>query len=259
MEFRGSNRTQAWTKYAFVILLITLATACVSQAQDITGDWQGTLTNDMGELRLIVHVTKTADGTLKATMDSPDQAMAGAPLDTFTFEGGKVHFTLNVAKGIFDGSLKGSSTISGNWTQGPSPKMPLVLTKTATPLKLQHDPAPPSDIDGKWDGIYETPAGESGRIGKNHVTFHIKNTADGLTATVDLADMNIQGWPATAVTRKGSSIKIIMKSTNSVFSGKANKSLDSISGDWTQGDGPSRSLVLKHSKEDSPDASKPTP
>jgi hypothetical protein len=258
MTFVGSNRYQAGTRYAFAILAMALATVCVGQAQDIIGDWQGTLTNDMGELRLVVHVTKAADGTLKATMDSPDQAMAGAPLDTFTFEGAKVRFTLNVAKGIFDGTLKGNSTISGNWTQGPSPKMPLTLTKTTTPLKLQHDPAPPSDIDGKWEGIYETPAGESGRVGKNHVTFHIKNTADGLTSTVDLADMNIKGWPATAVIRKGSSIKIIMKSISTVFSGKANKSLDSISGDWTQGDGPSRSLVLKHSKEDSPDASKPT-
>jgi hypothetical protein len=49
-----------------------------------------------------------------------------------------------------------------------------------------------------------------------------------------------------------------MKSVSSVFSGKANKSLDSISGDWTDGDGHSRALILKHSKEDSPDAPKPT-
>jgi|HubBroStandDraft_1064217.scaffolds.fasta_scaffold09319_3 hypothetical protein len=257
MRFRGSNRYHAGTKYAFAILVITLATVCDSQAQDITGDWQGTLTNDMGELRLIVHVTKAADGTLKATMDSPDQAMAGAPLDTFTLDGTKVHFTLNVAKGVFDGSLKGSSSISGSWTQGPSPKMPLTLNKTTTPLKLQHDPAPPSDIDGAWEGIYDTPAGESGRVGKNHVTFHIKNTADGLTATLDLPDANIKGWPATSVTRKGSSIKIATKQINTIFSGKANKNLDAISGDWTQGDGPSRALILKRTKEDSPDAQKP--
>ena len=258
MKFRGSNR-YAMMKYTFAILVMALATACLGQAQDSTGDWQGTLPNDMGELRLVVHITKAADGTLKATMDSPDQAMAGAPLDTFTLDGSKVHFTLNIAKGVFDGVLKGNASISGNWTQGPSPKMPLTLTKTTTPLKLQHDPAPPSDIDGAWEGIYQTPAGENGLAGKNHVIFHIKNTADGLTATVDLPDANIKGWPATAVTRKGSSIKIFMKQISTVFSGKANKTLDAMSGDWTQGDGPSRALVLKHTKEESPDAQKPKP
>jgi hypothetical protein len=256
MNFRGSNRYHAVMKYTFAILVMTLATACVGQAQDITGDWQGTLTNDMGELRLVVHITKAADGTLKATMDSPDQAMAGAPLDTFTLEGAKVHFTLNVAKGIFDGTLKGSASISGNWTQGTSPKMPLVLNKTTTPFKLQHDPAPPSDIDGAWEGTYDAPQGE--RLHNAfHVIFHIKNTADGLTATVDLPEASIKGWPAAAVTRKGSSIKISMKQLNTIFSGKANKTLDAMSGDWTQGDGPSRAVVLKRTKEDAPDAQKP--
>jgi hypothetical protein len=61
------------------------------------------------------------------------------------------------------------------------------------------------------------------------------------------------------VTRKGSSIKIFMKQISTVFSGKANKTLDAMSGDWTQGDGPSRALVLKHTKEESPDAQKPKP
>jgi hypothetical protein len=59
------------------------------------------------------------------------------------------------------------------------------------------------------------------------------------------------------VTRKGSSIKISMKQLNTIFSGKANKTLDAMSGDWTQGDGPSRAVVLKRTKEDSPDAQKP--
>jgi hypothetical protein len=224
----------------------------LASAQDITGDWQGPLTTPMGELRLVVHVTKAADGTLKATMDSPDQAMAGAPLDTFTLDGSKVHFTLNVAKGVFDGALKGNGTISGYWTQGTGgQKMPLVLTKTTTPIKTTHDPAPPSDIDGTWEGIYDTPSGGTSAPDKNHVTFYIKNTADGLTATVDLPEMmNIKGWPATSVTRKGSSIKIGIKQVGTIFQGKINKSLDAMTGDWIQGDGPARALNLKKTKEE---------
>lgn len=248
MEFLHGKKSRSLTmsNKPFAIFLIALATACVAHAQDITGDWQGPLITPMGELRLVLHISKAADGTLKGTMDSPDQGTGGAPLDSITLDGSKLHFTLNVAKGVFDGALKGAGSINGYWTQGTgAQKMPLSLSKTTTPIKLQHDPAPPSDVDGTWEGTYDTP-----QSGKQHVTFHIKNTADGLTATADLPEQSIQGWPATAVTRKGSSIKVAMKQVGGLFQGKANKTLDEISGDWTQGeDAPSRALVLKKTKE----------
>jgi len=231
---------------------VMVGVAVLAGAQDISGDWQGPLTTPMGELRLVVHVTKQADGTYKGTMDSPDQNSNGAPLDTLTLDGSKVHFTLNVAKGFFDGALKGNGTISGNWSQGTPPqKMPLTLAKTTTPLKVEHAPAPPSDIDGTWEGIYETP-----QEGKLQVTFRFKNTADGLTATADLPEMSVKGWPATSVTRKGNSIKIGLKQVNGSFSGKISKNLDSISGDWTEEDGPSRPLILKKGKDAAADAQK---
>lgn len=236
---------------AFVLAIVSLVSA-----QDITGDWQGPLTTPVGELRLIIHVTKNADGTLKAIMDSPDQAMAGALLDTFTLDGGKVHFTLNIAKGVFDGSLKGGNTINGYWSQGGGPKMQLVLNKTTTPFKMTHDPAPPSDIDGTWDGTYNTPTGGTTAPEKNRVTFYIKNTADGLTVTADLGEMGVKGWPATEVTRKGSSIKIRMKQFSVIFQAKLNKTLDSMTGDWIQGDGPARALNLKKTQGPAAEAPK---
>jgi hypothetical protein len=235
----------------FVVGIISFG--IYASAQDITGDWQGPLTTPMGELRLVVHVSKAADGTLKAVMDSPDQGMAGAPLDAFTLDGSKVHFTLNVAKGVFDGALKGNGTITGYWTQGTGgQKMQLVLTKTTTPIKTTHDPAPPSDIDGTWEGSFDSPAN-----GKVHVSFHIKNTADGLTATAEIPEQNIKGWPATAVTRKGSSVKVGMAQIGGEFDGKLNKSMDTMSGDWNQG--PEHPpLVLKKAKEQ-PASTTPAP
>ena len=237
--------------------LLTLAAIVVSvtglgSAQDISGDWQGPLMTPMGELRLVVHCTKQPDGTYKGIMDSPDQAMMGAVLDTITLDGSKVHFTLNVAKGVFDGSLKGNGSISGTWVQGTgSQKMPLTLTKTTTPLKIEHADAPPSDIDGTWEGIYETP-----QEGKLHITFHIKNTADGLTARADLPEMGVKGWPATSVVRKSTSLKVALKQVNGSFSGKLNKTLDACSGDWTEEDGPSRSVQLKKAKDAPAEAQK---
>lgn len=213
-------------------------------AQDISGDWQGPLTTSMGELRLVVHVTKQADGTYKGTMDSPDQAIMGAALDTITLGGSKVHFTLNVAKGVFDGSLKGNGSITGNWVQGTnSPKMPLTLSRTTTPLKMEHAVAPPSDIDGTWNGLYSVPTASVSE--KKQVTFQIKNTADGLTASFDLPEMSAKGWPVTEVARKGNSIKIRIKQFNVLVQVKLNKTLDNMTGDWIQGDEPARAFNAK--------------
>ena len=62
------------------LLLTTLAAATVmaGRAQDIAGNWQGTLKPAPGaQLHLLIHISKTTDGSLKATMDSLDQDALG--------------------------------------------------------------------------------------------------------------------------------------------------------------------------------------
>jgi hypothetical protein len=242
-------------KRLLILAIFVSAIISFASAQDITGDWQGPLTTPSGELRLLLHITQAPDGKFTVMMDSPDQAMAGAPLDSFTVDGSKVHFTLNVAKGVFDGSLKGNTTISGNWTQGTGgQKMPLTLNKTTTPMKMTHDPAAPSDIDGTWEGIYAVPTANV--PDKKQVTFHIKNTADGLTATFDLPEMSVKGWPATEITRKGNSVKIRLKQYSVLVQVKLNKTLDNMTGDWIQGDDPARTLSIKKTQGPAADAPK---
>jgi len=231
-------------KRIFAVLISFFAVLCLARAEDISGDWQGTLDTGMGHLRLVLHITKAGDGNLKATLDSPDQGIAGMPVDSISLEGGKLHFTLNAAKGSYDGTLKNNGSFNGNWTQGQ--KMPLVLTKTTSPIKLQHNPAPPSDIDGTWTGTLEMPPDNRLRI-----VLHFKNTADGLTATFDSPDQKVQGWPATSVTRKGSSIKVAMDQVSGLFQGKLNKAMDALSGDWSQGN-LNVPLTLKRASQDTP-------
>jgi hypothetical protein len=44
-----------------LILFVLIMGATLARAQDIAGDWQGTLNTGMGELRLVLHFTKAAD------------------------------------------------------------------------------------------------------------------------------------------------------------------------------------------------------
>ncbi len=225
-----------------LILLSLVVAASIARAQDIAGDWQGTMRAGMGEFRLVLHVAKSSDGTLKATIDSPDQNSAGVAIDSITIEGNKVRFASAPLKASYEGTLKGSDAIKGTWTQMQQ-KFPLDLVKTTTPLKTQHKPAPPSDIDGKWEGVLDT--GQS----KLRLIFHLTNTEDGLMATLDSPDQKLNGWPATSVTRKNSSIKIEMKQIGGAFEGKINKQVDAMSGDWNQG-GSGSPLQLKRAKDE---------
>jgi hypothetical protein len=65
------------------------------------------------------------------------------------------------------------------------------------------------------------------------VVFHILNTADGLTATRDSPDQGVNGVPATAVTRNGSSLKIEMKQKGAAYEGKISSDLSTIEGTYT--------------------------
>lgn len=228
-----------WILAPLILTALILASS-LANAQDITGDWQGTITTGMGELRLVLHIAKNAGGTLKAVIDSPDQNAAGVTIDSITLDANKVHFSSAALKSSYEGTLKSSDTINGNWIQGA--KLPLVFKKTTTPLKTVHKPAPPTDIDGKWEGAIDTPQG------KLHIVFHLQNTEDGLMAAMDSPDQKLIGWPATSVSRKGSSIKIEMKQISGYFQGKLNKDLDTISGDWSQGS--DMPLQLKRAKEE---------
>jgi len=49
-------------KRVFILLILTVAATLV-RAQDVGGDWQGTLNTGMGELRLVLHIAKATDGS----------------------------------------------------------------------------------------------------------------------------------------------------------------------------------------------------
>jgi pimeloyl-ACP methyl ester carboxylesterase len=83
---------------------------------------------------------------------------------------------------------------------------------------------------------------------KLRVVFHITNTEDGLSATMDSPDQNAMGMPVTSVTRDGASFKLEMKQIPGRFEGKIAQDLSTIDGTWTQG-GNALPLLLKRVKD----------
>ena len=223
-----------------IITALIVCTAPVAGAKSVAGDWQGTLSTPNGELRLVLHITESGDGSLKATLDSVDQNVNGIPVATATFKDSKLSLDVEAVHGTYEGTLNSDATaITGTWTQGQS--LPLEFKRAVVGARAEHKPAKPSDIDGAWAGTLDVGGT------KLHTVFHITNTADGLTATMDSPDQGAYGLPATSVTRTGSSLKVELKGIGGAFEGKISGDLASIEGTWTQGSG-SLPLSLKREK-----------
>ena len=221
--------------------LIFLA-AGVSRAQDVAGDWQGTLSAGGQELRIVLHITKAPDNSLKATLDSIDQPGAnGIPVSSISLKDSKLDLGVEMVHGTYEGKVApDGNTITGTWSQGAA--LPLEFKRATAPIKTEHKPAKPSDIDGAWMGTLDT-----GAI-KLRVVFHIVNTEDGLTATMDSLDQGMKAFAMTSVSRDGTTLKIDSKQLEGVFSGKIAADKSSIDGTWTQHGG-AMPLVLKPVKD----------
>ncbi len=223
-----------------LICAVLLYAAAFAQAQNIAGDWQGTLSANGAELRLVLHIVQNADGTYKATLDSVDQGANGIPVTSIAIKNASLNLTIDAVHGTYEGKVSAdASKIEGMWTQRQA--LPLTFKRAAAPIKTEHKPAKPSDIDGDWLGTIDT------GMGKLRVVFHITNTEDGLIATLDSLDQGANGIPATSVSRNGSSLKVEVKSINGSFDGKIGGDLNVIDGTWTQM-GNSFPLVLKRVK-----------
>jgi pimeloyl-ACP methyl ester carboxylesterase len=102
--------------------------ASVETGRSIQGSWQGTLNSGIGKLRLVLKISKAADGALKATMDSPDQGAADLPVDTITFKDSYLWFEMKDIQANFDGGMsRDGSEISGQFRQGLP--VPLLLKR----------------------------------------------------------------------------------------------------------------------------------
>jgi hypothetical protein len=222
-------------------LALSLSTAIPVFGQSVEGDWQGTLTVGPAELRIVVHVARDSSGTLKGTLDSPDQGASGIPISSMSASGAILRFEISPIAAAFEGTVNsGATAINGTWRQmGMS--VPLDLTRAPSgPSKARV--AKPSDIDGDWAGTLDT------GVGSLRLVLHITTYEDGMTAKMDSPDQNAFGLPATSINRDGVNVRFEMKQIAGNFVGTLDKDMTSIAGDWTQ-IGNTLPLVLRRVKK----------
>lgn len=97
------------------------------QASVLEGDWKGTLQIQQAKLRVVLHIVKQADGSLSATLDSPDQGAKDIPANAIQYVPPNVKIQWQGIGGILNGALE-NGKLSGTWQQG-TVKIPLVFER----------------------------------------------------------------------------------------------------------------------------------
>lgn len=222
-------------KTTLLLAALVAAANLGAQAQDIHGDWQGSLKVGQAELHLLLHVSKTSDGTWKATLDSLDQGAMGIPISTISLQDSTLTFTSDAIHGSYEGKVNAdASAMEGTWTQGQP--LPLNFTRAVKP----------SDIDGTWEGTLDV--GQKLRL-----VLHLTTTKDGLGATLDSPDQGAASIAATGARREGAMLTVEIATIGAKYQGTIAKDLSAIDGTFSQGGG-SFPLALKRGAAAQPDA-----
>ncbi len=107
---------------------LALVLVCVWTAAAIDGAWQGALQSPAGKMRLVLKVTKAANG-YTGTLDSIDQA-ASIPADSITVQEGTVKMEFKRVRGSYEGKLSADgASIAGQWRQGNMPERELTFSR----------------------------------------------------------------------------------------------------------------------------------
>jgi uncharacterized protein (TIGR03435 family) len=115
-------------RYALMATLVLLAGG-VTSAQDLTGQWQGTI-NPGKELRLVFVVANADGGGQRATMHSIDQGGQAIPANV-TVQGTTIRIEIPAGKVTIEGRLSAdATTIIGTFAQGGG-QLPLTLARAS--------------------------------------------------------------------------------------------------------------------------------
>jgi pimeloyl-ACP methyl ester carboxylesterase len=125
------------------LALILVLSVLFTYAQDITGEWNGSLTTQGTQLRVVFNITKSDKG-YTTTMDSPDQKVKGVPVTTTTFENQLLKLEVANAQIQYTGQLKENAVIGTFKQAGKSFPMNLSRQKVEKTVVIRpQDPVKP--------------------------------------------------------------------------------------------------------------------
>jgi hypothetical protein len=200
------------------------------------------------KLRTVFKISKNADHSFSATMDSLDQGARNIPVSAVSYSNRQVQMQMTSMKGSFTGEMNANgSQIAGTFQQlGRS--LPLTLNRTATPASVAllpasaYAPRTGSDLQGYWKG--RLLAGQA----ELRVAVKISDPGNGsLAAAFDSIDQGANNIPVSAIDYTKPTLNFDVEGVGGHYEGYLNKEGTEISGNWMQR-GRRLALVLIKSK-----------
>lgn len=130
-----SKNAVYWMVGMMVLTVLLVPVDIFASGTDMEGSWLGKLEVGGGaSLRIVFNILQAEDGSLRGTMDSPDQGAKGIPVSKMTLEGDKFFLEIKSASAIYEGTVNAAGTeMTGFWKQGMA-KLPLNLQKQVGPV-----------------------------------------------------------------------------------------------------------------------------
>jgi len=132
------------------LALIMASSFCMigfAQQQDtseigIEGIWQGELKVPGTVLRIVFKISKNPDGTLTATLDSPDQGATDIPVEEVIFKDNTLRLEVKSAGGVFEGKVSEDFlVIEGEWKQSGQ-TLPLTVKRVDKAVEILRPQVP---------------------------------------------------------------------------------------------------------------------
>ncbi len=161
-------------------------------AQNLAGNWQGTIEAGPRKLRIIFKISLD-DDKWKATLYSIDQQGPGMAATSVVKDGSTVKITIG-GLGGYEGKLSATGNeMTGTWTQGAPLPLNLVRATPETAWTIPDPPKPPVRMAANADPAFEVATikpSEPGRPGK---MFTVRGR-DVVTVNTTLNDLIVMAY-----------------------------------------------------------------
>jgi uncharacterized protein len=195
----------------------------------LEGSWSGSLQAGEAFLHLVLHISKSEDGSLRATIDSLDQGVYGIEVTALTQKESTLGFNVASVGASYEGRITPDhSSINGGWTQG-SVSLALVFHRQAAGAGAKKPSDAISPVEGVWQGALE---GNGMRL---RLQLHVSHDDQKqLVAALDSPDQQVSGLPAIKVSQKDAAFHFEIPIVTGVYDGALNAAKTAITGSWTQ-------------------------
>jgi len=195
----------------------------------LEGHWSGSLQAGEAVLHLVLHIAKSEDGSLKATIDSLDQGVYGIEVTALTQKDSTLHFNVGSVGASYEGKIASNhATIDGGWTQG-NVSLALVFHRQASGAGAKKPSDAIAGAEGVWQGALQ---GNGMRL---RLQLHVSHDDQKqLVAALDSPDQQVSGLPAIAVSQKDAAFHFEIPVVTGVYDGTLNAAKTIINGSWTQ-------------------------